>query len=86
MNLRAYSRSTTAKSTEENIDTLSGFYKRGVNLFAYVPQVVNVGNAHATLKAYENMTPEDLDYDEDEKETAEGIVRNWCVYAHALTS
>ena len=62
--------------TEEDIDTLSGFYKRGVDLFAYVPQVINVGNAHTTLKAYENLAPDNTDYDEDEKETAEMIVRN----------
>ncbi|KAL5483293.1 hypothetical protein ACEPAI_8523 [Sanghuangporus weigelae] len=69
-------KSNTTRTAEEDIETLAGFIKRGIDLFAYVPQAMYVGNATATLKAYENMSTSSPDYDQDEKEEAKATVQN----------
>ena len=51
--------------------------RRHTDLFANVPQAINVGRAYRMLEEYKSLGPEDEEYEEEEKEYAEHIIANW---------
>lgn len=75
--LSAYYRTRETSEPRADIHTLSGFVRRGIDPFTYIPQAINVGNAADTLKKYERLDPSDRRYKQEEKDAAEAILRNW---------